>query len=78
METTSETYLIERADGRTSTHETYQEACDAIYAEYADAEIGHAGDISEGGDRTLCWADATSAQDDDGRHAVATIREVRS
>lgn len=39
--------------------------------------IGHAGDLTDGGTRTLAWADQADAQDDDGRKAIASI-EVAS
>lgn len=47
-------YEIHHSDGREAeTHDTYDEACDALRAQYPDAEIGHDGDLSEGGDQTL-------------------------
>jgi hypothetical protein len=39
-----------------------------------EAAIGHYGDLEDGGDRTLCWADEADAQDDPGVRAVATIK----
>ena len=55
---------------------TYEAAEALIYDRYPDAEIGHAGDLSEGGDRTLAWASHEDSVDDDGRQAVGSIRRV--
>ena len=45
-------------------------------------EIGHDGDLSDGGDRTLFWASAEDAEDDNGARAMGWIQrmgeEVRS
>lgn len=38
--------------------------------------IGHDGDITDGGQRTLIWGSTADAEDDDGARAIATIREV--
>jgi hypothetical protein len=74
------TYRIDWTDGRTETHETYETyeaATDAVLAELgADAEIGHDGDLPDGGDRTLCWATLADSEDDDGANAVCEIRRV--
>lgn len=70
------TYQIDWTDGRTESHDTYEAACDAVTAEYPDAEIGHDGDLTDGGDRTLCWADEASSANDDGARAVASIRRA--
>jgi hypothetical protein len=70
-------YEITYTDGRTDTAETYEAAVAIIEAEYEEAEIGHDGDLSDGGDRTLCWADEASSVNDDGANAVASIREAR-
>lgn len=65
-------------DGRTETHDTYEDATDAILAAYPDAKIGHDGDLTEGGDRTLCWACEEDSIDDGGAKAVAVIRDRRA
>lgn len=65
-------YRITYSDGRTADHETYGAAVEAIQSQYVDAEIGHSGDLSDGGDRTLCWADGASSVDD-GINAIAKI-----
>lgn len=70
------TYRIHHSHGLTEgAHESYDEACDAVRAVYGeDCEIGHDGDISEGGERTLCWRDEESSRDDDGLRACCSIR----
>lgn len=40
---------------------------------WPDAVIGHDGDLSDGGDRTLCWRDDDEAVNDDGANAIACI-----
>lgn len=68
-------YAIHTSNGRTLTgYETYEAAVEACEAEWPEAEIGHDGDLSDGGDRTLVWASAEDAADDDGARAVASIR----
>lgn len=69
-------YEISYSDGRTDTADTYEAAIEIIEAEYPDAVIGHDGDLSDRGDRTLCWADESSIANDDGANAVATIRRA--
>lgn len=56
------------------TFATYEEALAAIHEVFDLAEVGHPGDISEGGERTLVWADAEAADGDDGSRAIAEIR----
>lgn len=73
--TATTTYTISYTDGRSDTAESYEAAKAIIEAEYPDAEIGHDGDLSDGGDRTLCWADEASSVNDDGARAVASIRK---
>ncbi len=53
-----------------------EEAREAILAEYPDAEIGHDGDLSEGGDRTLAWANEADSINDDGKNAIASIHRL--
>ena len=67
-------YRITYATGQAADeYATYAEACEAVRAEWPDAEIGHDGDLSEGGDGTLCWADEGSSIGDAGQRAVAQI-----
>lgn len=68
------TYEISYTDGRTDTVDSYDAAVAIIESEYPGAEIGHDGDLSDGGDRTLCWSDEESSVNDDGANAVASIR----
>lgn len=59
--------------------ETYEDAIAKVREVYSSAEIGHSGDIADGGKRTMCWASAEDAENDDGRRACCEIREeVRS
>lgn len=70
----TQTFEIHYANGRTDGgYETYQAAIDAIESEYPDAEIGHDGDLTSGGERTMAWADEESRYDDDGARAIASI-----
>ena len=41
--------------------------------EWPKCAIGHDGDLSDGGDRTLVWARAIDPDDNDGAKAVAKI-----
>ena len=68
------TYEINYSDGRSAEAETYEDACNMVRAAYPEAEIGHPGDLKDGGDRTLCWASEDDARDDDGQRAIAMIR----
>lgn len=62
------------SNGRCVGELTYAEAEALILAEYPDAEIGHSGDLTDGGDRTLAWADEAASENDAGQKAVASIR----
>lgn len=70
-------YAIEWSDGSRDEYDTYDQATTAVTARYPDAEIGHDGDLSEGGDRTLCWASEAESMNDDGQNAVAEIVPVK-
>ena len=69
-------YQIELVGGTTSTCDTYAAAIAVVRLEYPDAVTSHDGDLSDGGDRTLCWADADDADNDDGAKAIASITRV--
>jgi len=69
-------YAISYADGTSTLAISYETAVAAIKADYPAAVVGHDGDLSDGGDRTLCWPDDASAVNDDGANAIASI--VRS
>jgi len=48
-----------------------------LRAKYGYAvEIGHDGDLSNGGDRTLFWADEKDAENDDGANALGEVRKA--
>lgn len=75
-------YEISYTDGRLAVYATFPEAVEALEAEYPELyAVDSSGWESDGyafptgSDRVLCWADENSSQDDDGRHAVAAIRE---
>lgn len=75
------TYQIRWSNGASEQHDTYEAACDAVRARYPEAEIGHDGDLTEHGDRTLCWRDEAESMGphgygDDGACAVCSIVEV--
>lgn len=74
------TYKITHSHGETETGiDTYEEALDRVRAVYGDdCEIGHDGDLEEGGDRTLVWSDEDTAHNDDGSRAVAKITRWES
>jgi hypothetical protein len=55
------------------TFDTYEEAVAAVEAVLSEPEIGHDGDISEGGERTLFWASSELATNDDGSRAAGSI-----
>jgi len=68
-------YKIVHAHGVTESRvETYEEALERVRSVYGeDCEIGHDGDISEGGERTLCWVNEATAEGDDGSRACCQI-----
>lgn len=77
------TYEIQWTGGEREQHDTYEDAVAAVTARYPEAEIGHDGDLTEHGDRTLCWRDEESSMGphgygDDGACAVCSIVEVAS
>lgn len=53
--------------------DTYEEAVAYVQEQLPGCELGHAGDITDGGQRTLIWADEADAEGDDGAQAVAVI-----
>ncbi len=63
--------------GRVELFETYEQAETAAREIWKHAEIGHDGDITEGGECTLIWASAEEAENDDGSRAVASIKVRR-
>jgi hypothetical protein len=71
-------YQISFANGdSTALYTTYEEACGILQELYGDdIVIGHDGDLSTGGDRTLVWENEKDAYNDDGKNAVASISKV--
>jgi hypothetical protein len=53
---------------------SYAEAIARVGELFADVVIGHDGDLSEGGDRTLFWASEEDAEEDPGARALGSIR----
>lgn len=71
------TYKLKHSHGITEKFESYEDAVAAVKSVYGDdAEIGHDGDIPDGGQRTLCWQDAATAIDSDGSRACCEIIQV--
>ncbi len=68
--------VVRWSNGHEESADNYEEAKDLVRAQRPDAAIGHDGDLTEGGERTLCWANAEDAEDDDGARAVASIYEA--
>lgn len=69
-------YRITYANGSLAASEvaTYDDAIILCASRWPELEYGHSGDLTDGGDRTLVWACAADAENDDGARAVATIR----
>lgn len=71
-------FKIQWSHGQTERFQTYDDAVTAIQSVLgAAAEIGHDGDILCGGERTLFWADAETAENDDGALSKGIIVAVR-
>lgn len=70
------TYQVQWQDGRSDDFEIYEDAVEAVEAAYPDGVVGHDGDLSEGGDVTLCWADDETATNDAGNNSIAAIYRV--
>lgn len=68
-------YIIFWADGRPDDcYDTYEKAVETVATALGpEAIIGHDGDISDGGDITLCWKSAEEADGDHGLKAVVEI-----
>ena len=67
-------FSVTHRHGITEIYNTYDEAVAALVSVYSTPEIGHPGDISEGGETTLVWGSAELSQDDDGSRACAKIQ----
>ena len=69
------TYKITWSHGHTDYgFATYEAAKEAVKSVLSEAEIGHDGDISDGGERTLFWESEEDSIDDDGAKAAGSIR----
>ena len=68
-------YEISFANGdKPALYTTYEDACGILQELYGDdIVIGHDGDLSTGGDRTLVWLNEKDSENDDGKNAVAYI-----
>jgi hypothetical protein len=72
-------YQVRYNNGRVvSGLESYRDAIAEVVSTYDGADIGHSGDLTDGGERTLCWASEEDAVNDDGARAVASIYAVQS
>lgn len=74
---TASGFSIRFANGRTlyvhtAGAEGYSEALELARSEGATI-TEHSGDLSDGGDRTLCWASDDDAHNDDGRRSLCAI-----
>lgn len=69
-------YELQNDQGYTlSTHDNYDEALEAaeLFAGI-DGVVGHDGDLSCGGDKTLIWANEDASENDPGVNAIGSIR----
>lgn len=65
-------YEVSFTNGSRPEHfDTYQDALDWVSSRYE--EVGHDGDLSGGGDRTLFWDTEEDSIDDDGARAAGSI-----
>lgn len=71
-------FQIHYTDGSVSKiYNTTAECVHEVQSIWPDAWCGHDGDLEEGGDRTLVWRNEADSEDDDGAHAVASIRRAK-
>jgi hypothetical protein len=68
-------YEISFANGdKPAFYTNYEEACGILQELYGDdIVIGHDGDLSTGGDRTLVWENEKDSENDSGKNAIASI-----
>lgn len=76
--TTNNSYRIEIMGKALYLADTYDEAVDYVHQQLPGCELGHPGDITDGGDRTMVWVDEADAEGDDGSQAIAEIRVRRT
>lgn len=73
------TYKIIWSHGQTDRgFETLDDAEEAVRSVLSEAEIGHSGDLRDGGERTLFWSSADLADNDDGARAAGEIRALHA
>ena len=70
---TASDFVVVSSNGVRTIVATYPEALKHA-ASLGGVAVGHSGDLEDGGDRTLVWASAADAENDDGAKAIATIR----
>ena len=70
-------YKITYRDGRIAVWPEYDDAIADILHDYPDAEIGHSGDLEDGGDRTIAWETEEDSINDDGANSIASITDTR-
>jgi hypothetical protein len=68
-------YKVSHSNGHVECFPTYDQATDSVFTLYACPVVGHAGDLSDGGDHTLCWISMGKATDDD-RACCKITREI--
>ena len=66
-------FSVNFTSGKSETFKTLDAAKAHVNRLYPEAEIGHAGDLEDGGDRTLCWSNEQDSVNDDGQKAIANI-----
>ena len=68
-------YEISFANGdKSALYTTYEDACEVLQELYGeDIVIGHDGDLSTGGDRTLVWENEKDSENDSGKNSIASI-----
>lgn len=73
-------YEIQYSNGeRDGGYTSYSAAKAAVEERLGpDGEIGHSGDLSDGGDATLFWASEEESENDDGAHAAGKIIAITS
>lgn len=70
-------YQIKYSHGQTETGiNTYEDAVSRVRTVYGEVEIGHSGDLNDGGPTTLVWLPTVPEADRDGSRACCSIRRV--
>jgi hypothetical protein len=69
----SEPHNVALSNGRELRFSNRAEAECWIRAEWPDCELGHDGDLDDGGNRTLVWSCEADSIDDDGACSVARL-----